>query len=219
MNTKDFEHYYDFSKIEAAINEGKPFEFELIGPSEASRNFIQKAIQLYLQQINRENIHNLVCLCMEEIISNSVKANLKRAYFIHNELDINNHEHYEAGMKTFREMGLSKARQLEFIETTQDLGFYVKVRFEVADNILIITTRNNSLISTEELERIRNKLNMSENKSSEDLFMNSVDMTEGCGLGIIMIKKIMGQVSSLKDGFSIYADDKDTVTELRIDMK
>ena len=27
MNTEDLEHYYDFSKIEASINEGKPFEY------------------------------------------------------------------------------------------------------------------------------------------------------------------------------------------------
>ena len=216
INISDF---YDFSEIEASIAEHKPYETLLQGPTDASREFINKSLLIYLQKINRTSSHNLLCLCMEEIISNCVKANVKRAYFIHNELDINDHEQYEIGMKDFREMGVGLVKQLELITCAQDLGFYVKIRYEIENDIFKITTRNNSIISPEELSRIQNKIDLSKNKSSEEIFMDQVDMTEGCGLGIIMIKKIMEQISNLKDSFSIYADDKDTITELRLDMK
>jgi len=216
INISDF---YDFSEIEASIAEHKPYETLLQGPTDASREFINKSLLIYLQKINRASSHNLLCLCMEEIISNCVKANVKRAYFIHNELDINDHEQYEIGMKDFREMGVSQVKQLELITCAQDLGFYVKIRYAIENDIFKITTRNNSIISPEELSRIQNKIDLSKNKSSEEIFMDQVDMTEGCGLGIIMIKKIMEQISNLKDSFSIYADDKDTITELRLDMK
>lgn len=215
INISDF---YDFSKIEASITENKPYETLLQGPTDASREFINKSLEMYLKSINRENVHNLLCLCMEEIISNCVKANIKRAYFIHNELDINVHEQYELGMKNFREMGISQVKHLELIQCAQDLGFYVKIRYAVENKTFIITTRNNSIISKEELKRISNKIELSKNKTSEEIFMNSVDMTEGCGLGIIMIKKIMEQISNLENSFSIYADDQDTITELRINM-
>ena len=46
--------------------------------------------------------------------------------------------------------------------------------------------------------------------------MNSIDTTEGAGLGIIMITKIMRQISKAEDCFSIRADDQDTITELKI---
>lgn len=219
MNIFNAAEEYDFSKMAASIKEGKPFEAFLKGPTDESRTFIQTSLDLYLKAINRESIHNLLCLCMEEIISNSVKANIKRAYFLHNNIDINDHEQYEKGMADFREMALSKVKKLNFIHTTQNMGFYVKVCFSIIDNILIITTKNNSIISPEELERINHKLAISQDKSSQDIFMNSVDCTEGCGLGIIMIKKIMEQISSLEDSFSISADSTDTITELKINTQ
>ena len=43
---------------------------------------------------------------MGEIVSNSIKANLKRAHFILNNLDINNPKDYEIGMQTFHDEGL-----------------------------------------------------------------------------------------------------------------
>ena len=209
--------FYDFSELETSIAQNKPYETMLQGPTEESRDFISKSLLLYLKQINRENVHNLLCLCMEEIISNCVKANVKRAYFIHNELDINDPEQYKLGMQSFRESGVSQAKQLELITCAQNLGFYVKVKFSIENGVFIVSARNNSIISPEELQRIKNKIELSKNKTSEEIFMNSVDMTEGCGLGIIMIKKIMEQISTHKESFSIYADDKDTITELRLD--
>ena len=209
----------DFSSIETSIAEKKPFEALLKGPSDESREFINKSIELYLKAINRESAHNLLCLCMEEVISNCVKANIKRAYFIHNELDINDPEQYKLGMRDFHDIGISQVKQFELITCAQELGFYVKIIFSIENGVFTITTRNNSIISQQELKRIKNKIKLSKHKTSEDIFMNSVDQTEGCGLGIIMIKKIMDQVSSLKDSFSIYADDKDTITVLRIESK
>lgn len=219
MSEKEITDSYDFSGLEKAAAEKKPYEVYLSGPSDASREFINRSLELYLTAINREKAQNLLCLCMEEILSNCVKANIKRAFFIHNELDINDHEQYELGMRDFREVGVGQGKQLELIKSAKDLGFYVKIRFSIDDDILTITAKNNSIISPEELTRINKKIEYSKNQTSEEIFMNSVDMTEGAGLGIIMINKIMDQVSSLKDSFSIYADDKDTVTVLRIDMK
>lgn len=219
MSIKEIPDFYDFSEMEEAVVQQKPYEVLLSGPSDASREFINKSLELYLKAINREKAHNLLCLCMEEIISNCVKANIKRAFFIHNELDINDPEQYKLGMRDFREVGVGQGKQLELIQSAKDLGFYVKIQFSIEDNKLTITAKNNSIISPEELERINKKIEYSKNQTSEEIFMNSVDMTEGAGLGIIMINKIMDQVSTLNDRFSIYADDKDTVTVLRIDMK
>ena len=81
---------------------------------------------------------------------------------------------------------------------------------------MAITAKNNSVISDEEIERINKRLMLSEGKSAEELFMNSIDQTEGAGLGIIMIKKILSQISSAPDCFAISATETETITELKI---
>lgn len=206
----------DISDVTAAISAGSPYEYVLSGPSVNSRNHIKNIIQEYLKAIGKEKSYNLLCLCMEEIISNSVKANIKRAYFLSNNLDINNQDDYERGMKHFKEAGVANTKDKEFVKQVHDLGLYVKLCFFLKDDIFYITARNNSVISSQELDRINKKLKLSENQSPEDIFMNSIDTTEGAGLGIIMITKILRQLSTAKDCFSIRATDTETITELKI---
>ena len=209
-------HNPDISQITRLVEKGLPYDYSLQGPDPKNRDFLKCITQEYLKGINLEKSYNLLCLCIEEIISNSVKANIKRAYFISNNLDISNHDDYEKGMKNFKEQGVSNVRDPEFIKKLDSLGLYVKLHYQIVDGCLIITARNNSVISNEELERINKKLKLSENKSPEDIFMNSIDQTEGTGLGIIMITKIMSQISSIKENFSIRATETETITELKI---
>lgn len=206
----------DISQISELVSKGLPYDYTLQGPNPKNRDFVKCITQEYLKGINSEKNYNLLCLCLEEIISNSVKANIKRAYFISNNLDISNHEDYEKGMKNFKEQGVSNVRDPEFVKRLDKMGLYVRIHYQFIDDCLIITARNNSVISNEELERINKKLKLSENKSPEDIFMNSIDQTEGAGLGIIMITKIMNQISSIKQNFSIRATDTETITELKI---
>ncbi len=206
----------DISEVISCIQNGIPYEHILKSPKPENREFLKNITLEYLKRINMEKSYNLLCLCMEEIISNSVKANIKRAYFITNKLDINNHEDYEKGMKDFKENGISNMKDSRLVTKINNLGLYVKITYKLEDNCLCITARNNSVISKEEIERINKKLKLSENLSPTDIFMNSIDQTEGAGLGIIMIKKILSQISTKKDCFAIYASDTETITELKI---
>ncbi len=211
-NTNNF----DMDKVFCCMSKGLPYEHTLKSPSTENREILKNITSEYLKKLNIEKYYNLLSLCMEEIISNSVKANIKRAYFITNNLDINNHDDYEKGMKNFKEHGVGNMKDPFMVEKVNKLGLYVKISFQIVDNSLYITARNNSVISAEEIERINKKLKLSENKTPEEIFMNSIDQTEGAGLGIIMIKKIMSQISSTKDCFEIRATDTETITELRI---
>lgn len=205
-----------FSQAIDCIQQHKTLEYSLTNPSVQNRETLKRIVQEYLKQINLEKSYNLLCLCLEEIISNSVKANIKRAYFLSHNLDINNHDDYEKGMASFKENGLCKIKDPYFINKINSMGLYVKLYFLLENNCLTITAKNNSVISKEEIERINKRLMLSEGKSAEELFMNSIDQTEGAGLGIIMIKKILSQISSAEDCFSIKSTDTETITELKI---
>ena len=216
VNTSSSSENLTLSAVCECIKNGKPYEYTLRAPTVEGRDFLKEIIQTYLREINKEKSYNLLCLCMEEIISNSIKANIKRAYFFSNDLDINNHSDYEKGMKHFKEEGIGNLKAPSFVEHINKMGLYVKICFALHNNSLIITTRNNSVISKEEIARINKKLKASENQTPEQIFMTSIDITEGAGLGIIMIKKILSQISSAEDCFSISATATETVTELKI---
>ena len=206
----------DISEVSECISGNIPFEYTLQNPGPESREFLKSVTKEYLKSLNIEKYYDLLCLCIEEIISNSVKANIKRAYFISNNLDINNHDDYEKGMKDFKNNGVGNLKDKALVSQINEMGLYVKIAFKIVDNCLYITARNNSVISTQEIERILKKLKLSANKTPEEIFMNSIDQTEGAGLGIIMIKKIMNQISTLEDAFSIRATETETITELKI---
>ena len=206
----------DISRALECIKNKTPFEYVLNGPSPASREFIKTVALEYLREINKEKSYNLLCLCIEEVISNCVKANIKRAYFLSNNLDINNPEDYQKGMKNFKEAGMGNSKDAQFVEKINSLGLYVKLNFRLEGNTFYLTAHNNSVISKEEIERIHKKLKLCENQTPEQMFMNSIDTTEGAGLGIIMIKRILSQISSTNDCFNISATDTETITELKI---
>ena len=188
----------------------------LHGPSPKSREFIKNVALEYLRKIGKEKSYNLLCLCIEEVISNCVKANIKRAYFLSNNLDINDQNDYAKGMQNFKEAGMGNSKDARLVEKVNSLGLYVKLTFSLDDTAFYLTARNNSVISKEEIDRIHKKLKLSENQTPEQMFMNSIDTTEGAGLGIIMIKRILSQISSNNDCFNISATDTETITELKI---
>lgn len=204
------------SEAQNCIQGGKLYVYSLKSPTPENKETLKAIVLEYLKIIQLEKCYNLLCLCLEEIISNSVKANIKRAFFISNNLNINNKEDYEKGMQTFKEKGLGRIKDPCFVNKINTMGLYVKLYFSITDGCLTITARNNSVMSKEELDRVHKKLELSENKTPEDLFMNSIDQTEGAGLGIIMIKKILSQISSAKDCFTIKSSGTETITELKI---
>ena len=206
----------DLTRVAECISNKTPFEYTLTGPSAGSREFIKDVAMEYLRTIGKEKCYNLLCLCIEEVISNSVKANIKRAYFLINNLDITNPQDYEKGMKCFKDLGMGNIKDENLVKGINYLGLYVKLVFKIEDDTFYITAHNNSVISKEELERINKKLTCSQNQTPEEMFMHSIDTTEGAGLGIIMIKRILSQISSAPDCFSIRATNTETITELKI---
>ena len=216
VDSSSFTESYNISRATECIKNNTPFEYLLHGPSPESREFIKNVALEYLYEIGKQNFYNLFCLCIEEVISNCVKANIKRAYFLSNNLDINNPEDYKKGMQNFKEAGMGNSKDEALVNTVNNLGLYVKLSFRIEDNAFYLTAHNNSVISKEEIERINKKLKLCENQTPEQMFMNSIDTTEGAGLGIIMIKRILSQISSSNDCFSIRATDTETITELKI---
>ena len=194
----------------------KFYEYKFTDPSKYNTEYLTSIINQYLKMIHKEDISPFVGICMGEIVSNSIKANLKRAHFILNNLDIHNSKDYENGMKNFHDEGLCLLKDKQTARKIKKMNYYVKIDFYLAEDQVRIVTINNCAITPEERERIYAKLRLAEEDKLEDSFADSVDTTEGSGLGIIMIQRLMNQMGLSRDCFSISATANETVTELRI---
>ena len=192
------------------------YEYKFTDPSKYNTEYLASIINQYLKLIHKEEISPFVDICMGEIVSNSIKANLKRAHFLLNNLDIHNSEDYKLGMQNFHDEGLCLLKDKDIARKIKKMNYYVKIDFYLVDNQVRIVTLNNSTSTPEEHARIYSKLRLAEQNQLEDSFANSVDTTEGSGLGIIMIQKLMNQMGLSRDCFSIFATANETVTELRI---
>ncbi len=192
------------------------YEYKVSDLSTYNTEYLTSIINRYLKQIHKEEISPFVGICMGEIVSNSIKANLKRAHFILNNLDINNPNEYKIGMQNFHDEGLCLLKNKETAKKIKKMNYYVKVDFYLSDNQFKIVTINNCAITPEEQERIYAKLRLAEENEADDSFAESVDMTEGSGLGILMIQRLMSQMGLPQDCFSIFAKNNETFTELCI---
>ncbi len=212
-NSRSFESTFKDLKELEQLNY---YEYTFKDPSKYNTEKLTSLIDIFLRKIQKEDFSPFVGICMGEIVSNSIKANLKRAHFILNGLDINNPKEYQIGMQNFHDEGLCLLKDKATAKKIKKMNLYVKIILSVENNQLKIITINNSTITPEEQDRIYAKLKLSEDTESEDLFPESVDTTEGSGLGIIMIQRLMSQMGLSRDCFSIYANDKETFTELVI---
>ncbi len=198
------------------IDFNNPYEYKFADPSEYNTEYLTSIINHYLNKIKKEEISPFVGICMGEIVSNSIKANLKRAHFILNNLDIHNPSDYEEGMKTFHDEGLCLLKNKSTARKIRKMNYYVKVNFFLMEDQFRIVTTNNCVIAPAEMNRIYEKLKIAEQSKSDDFLALAVDTTEGSGLGIIMIQKLMNQMGLSHDCFSIRATEDETITELRI---
>lgn len=211
---KKFKKFYAKDSIESGNSIF--FEYKFTDPSKYNTEYLTSIINQYLKLIHKEEISPFVGICMGEIVSNSIKANLKRAHFLLNNLDIYNAKDYELGMKNFHDEGLCLLKNKTTARKIKKMHYYVKIDFYLTDNQFRIVTINNCAITPEERARIYSKLKLAEQNESDGLFSESVDTTEGSGLGIIMIQKLMNQMGLSRDCFSISATENETVTELCI---
>lgn len=200
----------------AEIEKSNYFEYKLTDLARYNTEYLTSVTDIFLKKIKKQEISPFVGICMGEIVSNAIKAILKRAHFILNKLDITNPDEYKIGMKTFHDEGLGLLKNKQTAAEIRKMNYYVKIEFSVSKNQFKIVTINNCLITPEEKIRIQEKMKLSEHDQTDNFFAESVDLSEGSGLGIVMIKKLMAQMGLGSECFSIDTNETETLTSLCI---
>ena len=138
------------------------------------------------------------------MITNAIKANVKRLYFKLNNLSINRKEEYRKGMDSFKNDVYGSATDI--FSKLKDVNLLVRIIFEYYPEHLQIKIINNSPIIPEEYNKIKSRINKAFSYTDiSEAFDNVMDDSEGAGLGLIMALMLLKNAGFPKESFEIIA--------------
>jgi len=202
-------------KIALAIQKGQPITLKTNSLPPSVEDLLDEILDTILIKYSRADLKNALSVCMKEITGNAKKANLKRAFFKKNGLDIYSKNQYDEGMKNFKKQIME---QLEYYyKLLEELQLYIQITYQYSSEGVIITISNNCPITEKELIRIRERLSKAMSyDGADDALMDILDDTEGAGLGIVMIVLMLKREGINPNAFVISSAENLTVARLSI---
>ncbi|MDR0586131.1 MAG: hypothetical protein LBG26_02725 [Treponema sp.] len=205
----------DEEKVVKAIRMEVPLVMTTYTLPRKVEKYIEKVVTLFLEYIRQSSLADSIIYCVQELVVNAKKANTKRVYFLEKGLDLSSPQDYSVGMETFREETLTNIQH--YLDLQKEKGLYIKLVLQLKDNIITIEVRNNSIITQEELERIRKRLAKAGTYSDlEEALGNILDDSEGAGLGLIILVLMMKKIGLSEKSFNILRTDAETVARIVI---
>lgn len=204
--------------VEVALEEEKVLTITSYGYFAEERAYIDKVLNRYLGEINVPRLMGNLSYCIHELAGNAHKANLKRAFFKEQELDITDHYDYRKGMNTFKTVVLDNP--YIYSSRQRETGLYVKFHFKVEGSTLKIVIRNNSELTEEEKERIKSKFRIAKKAQNlADAYGAAEDYSEGAGLGIVMLNVMLRNLGFSDRSFRIYVKNGETISFLNLNVE
>ncbi|QEN09127.1 ATP-binding protein [Oceanispirochaeta crateris] len=199
--------------VEYAISESKTLTVKTVSYLSRERDYIDRVLKQYLDEIEKPFLVNQVAYCLHELAGNANRANAKRVYFKEQGLDIHCPGDYTTGISTFRQDTFS---QIERFHTKQKAaGLYIKIDFQLKDETLRIRVRNNTPLTEEEKTRIHKKFETMKNYSSiPEAYEALEDYSEGAGLGLVMILQLLNNLGFGDDALNVDTNGKETIATL-----
>lgn len=199
--------------IKTAIDLGIPIEVFTYSIPPKTKDFISLVLKNYLEECSLSHLYSKFNFCINELLLNALKANAKRVHFIYKDLDIDDPEDYEMGMKTFRNECIEK-RDF-YLEKQKKQGLYVRLSMLLDDSCLNIEVSNNSIPTDFERKRLVDKVLNCHKFTAEELKGNFVDETEGAGLGINSVCLSLRSLGIAKEDFQVDIRKKETIMRIR----
>lgn len=178
---------------------------------------IEKELESALRVIGKRFFFEDISFIVKEMVNNANKSNLKSVYFKLHNLNINSKEDYISNIHAFKEE-LERNPELLYDQVNR-MSLWIELSFSVENNHFIITVINNRTLTAFEKERIKAKYEEVEQyKELNSSLLNSVDTSEGAGLGIILILLMLKKIGLNSSYLKIFDQQGNTVTKLLIPM-
>ncbi|HUZ18883.1 MAG TPA: HDOD domain-containing protein [Spirochaetia bacterium] len=205
----------DVAQVKKAATNSIPLVIKTFTLPHETEEYLEEVLGLLLKEFGQEQLKDRLAYCMKELAVNAKKANTKRVYFLDKQLDINNGDQYEVGMKTFKQETLDNIDH--YLQKQKEQGLYIKVAFHPRGKELVIAVRNNVEISRKEQMRVYDRIARSRAYDSMEEALSAVlDDSEGAGLGIVILVLMLKKIGLTEDAFDIDVEDGETVASMTI---
>ena len=203
----------DSSKIKMAIRAGIPLSITTYTLPREMAEYMEEVLAAFLTELGQEHMGTYLKYCLNELVTNAKKANTKRIYFKEKNLNLLDDAEYDYGMKTFKEETLNNIRH--YLALQKMAGLYVKLILQTRNNKIKIEVRNNSELTFREYKRMHDKLSRAQQYTSIDQAMTQVvDLSEGAGLGIIIMILMLEKIGLTEENFQILCENGETITRI-----
>lgn len=204
--------------VQHAIETNKPIIFKTNSLLRSIEEHLFAYLKSILFTLEMAKLTEGLTYCLRELAANANRANLKRLFFIKNNLDINNLRDYQEGMKNFKIETFDDIDRFE--KELLESNLYNIFVFETTDDYLIISIKNNALMTEQETSRVNSKIEAAwQYESIKEAMTEIMDSTEGAGLGItsiIMMAKKWGIDN--KDLLTVKTNENETECTLKIPL-
>lgn len=203
------------SNIKDAIISQSDFYIQFALYTKEVESQLLKMLRVFLSRYDIQYLRDVIVAIVKELITNAVKANAKRLYFKTRNLSIDNPVEYELGMKDFKRDVL-----FEDSETVSRMGktnLRVRVLFISDNGALRIKIINNTPIAKNELEKVNTRIRKAYKYNDiTEALADTLDDTEGAGLGLIMAILVFKSAGFSPSDFTITSDESKTVSSITI---
>ncbi len=197
------------------LKSGQPVSYNFLSYTHNVNQLTHSLVHDVLAEKDMLYLSSIIAAFMTEIINNAVKANLKRAFFEKNMVEITDPDDYNRLMEKFRKEAVEK--MADYIPHMKEIGLRVKVTMKKNDKWFGISVANNTGMTAEELDRVKIRMDKArEINSIEEIFAEISDFSEGAGLGLIMNIMLLKTSGIGIDNFSLQSNGKITEASLKI---
>lgn len=203
-------------EILKSLQKGKDIEVLFYGNDEEATRTVRKCISECLKFYEKTENMDIIYACTKELLVNASRANLKRAFFIKQNLDFNDMGQYVKGLSLMRN-AIDSGEYKNYSENLKPLGLWVKFILKHSDCGIEIEVINATRIIEVEEKRIRMKLDkaMKYNNMAE-FYHKEQDESEGAGMGIAIIVNLLKSAGIHPGLFRIYSEGNHTVARVEI---
>ncbi len=202
--------------ITSAVNEGRAIKIIAYYMGEKIENHIKAVLDAILSKYQKPEFMETLYTAIKELAINATKANMKQMIFEENNLDINDEEQFQKGMKIFKDR-LTEKWVAAYAHKCKEADVSVKITFFHDPNGLRVVIKNNIPIADADELRIRSKLGkVMQYEDLVQFYMDNADETEGQGLGIGLIVMLLKGENLDPHLFRIGIIDKNTTARIEI---
>ena len=204
--------------ISDKINNSEPIKLAYKSLDEEDWMIINSILARALARNDQLYLLNSIITVLREIVINATKANLKRIFFIKNNLNINDEAQYEKGMLNFKKEMMGDSAGMKNDLKSSD--YTVKIEFNFDPNRILVSVLNNSSLLPQELDRIRYRMEKARTCDEFYKIYDEIeDGTEGAGLGILLVMLLLKGMGLQPENLTIQGTKSGTLSQLSVPLQ